>query len=458
MEQEQQKETRGEEQNIEGGEGRGEDTPPLFKTVKNNYNYNYYNYYNNYKTCKVCGISTILYAHELCTQCYFKFYMRVWRREKKEKVSAVRRAYNIASNVTKTDIEYQRTIQQIQELLDSVLFNEKTLQARLRELINHCASILFAAGVRGVHIVKILAKDIKRLDEFVIIKYIDKQYLAPQLKEVSAATTAAATAAATPGSVAMTTTTTATADNNNNVDVDVDDSDIRSLIPLYVQLADAMLLISYKLGQLGKSLRHSIETKNYDKLPGYPSSSLAYSYSSSSSSSSSLTPTIEAEVKAVRAKLTELHKQASEIFACLSMKDNRTKITSYEYILMLMLSFSHTYRALASILNISPKWISLYLRTTQQNMSLADGGLLDPTIAVICEENANSDSSSSDSSDSSNYGHRLVSERVKKFIDQGFYVTVDRDIKKGERLNLLDYVLREMRREMYSSNNNGDRS
>lgn len=369
--------------------------------INNNNNNNNSNSDINSKVCKMCNNHAIIYAHDLCTTCYYRYYMQMWRKKQ----------VNEQTKITlKQDDEYQYTIRQIRELIDNMLLlSEQEHIKRLRELINRCANKLYQLGLRGNVLIKQLADDIQRLDKFIIIKYLDRQYLQQDnitndLQHI--------------GEIAG--------------EDDEGDKATDNLVVYYIQLINDFLTLSYKFKDLARTLQQDIAKKKYKEIDtlllitnnSTTTTDIDIDNGNGNNSNNALI---------VKDKLLHLHRQASKISALLSSNDRRTKLTNISYVLMLMFSLGETYRSLAKLFHVSTKWTSIILNTTYQLVS----------------NNNNNNNNNNDDDNNIDYNNPTycARKRIQKLLDEGFYVTIDdRDIKQGERINILRYVLNEIKK------------
>ncbi|MEM1950458.1 MAG: hypothetical protein QXI43_00280 [Candidatus Nitrosocaldus sp.] len=163
--------------------------------------------------------------------------------------------------------------------------------------------------------------------------------------------------------------------------------------------------------------------------------------SSSDSSSSSVEEEEEEEKKQALRHVQNIAKSCEEILDILDDVDNRVKLDTLELILIKILSIAVSYRHIAKLTSLSSKWVSYLLDAMDRyynnycynNNNAASKGIIDNI----------------DNNDENNkhLPKATAYARVIRLLEEGFFIEFERDIKAGEKVNIIPYILREAKRK-----------
>lgn len=372
------------------------------------------------RSCKSCQQDSFIYAHDLCRDCYYKFYMRQWRTKQRIKKLSYQMMPAKQKNLSnllddQTYTEYMNCIRTIQT---KVLDDEE-----LKSYINRAADILYThTQLRGEALVYRLLSDLKIFKLFTITKLLDPKYWREN-------------------------------DDNDN-DNDDNDDDNKEQEQGGQNNATIGLLIAFDIYRIIHKL-HKIKlsiAKSVDRVCSSSSGSSG-SNSSSSDSSSSVEGEGRKEEEAKEIALRHVQniaKRCEEILDILDEVDNRVKLDTLELILIKILSIAVSYRQIAKLTSLSSKWVSYLLDAIDHYYSYN-------------YNNYNSNNNNNNNNNNNAAGKGIIDNididnenkhlpkavayaRVIRLLNEGFFIEFERDIKAGEKVDIIPYILREAKR------------
>lgn len=157
----------------------------------------------------------------------------------------------------------------------------------------------------------------------------------------------------------------------------------------------------------------------------------------------------EEEKKKVLHHVQNIAKSCEEILDILDEVDNRVKLGTLELILIKILSIAVSYRQVAKLTSLSSKWVSYLLdamnhyysynynnynsnnNNNNNNNNAASKGIID---------NIDIDNDNKPIPKATAYA------RVIRLLNEGFFIEFERDIKAGEKVDIIPYILREAKR------------